>query len=400
MPEINLYFFMTKSQSNAITFYKGFFRKELSLFEGVAMLLSGIIGAGVLAIPYAIAQVGLTIGLAYIVGLGTLMMGLHLMLGEIMLRTKKQLQLAGLAKKYLGKIGWLAMSIITYLLLFGVLVVYMIGVGESIQALLGGSSFQWSLLFFVVVSYLVARGLKTIKKVESFLVFGILLVVIAIVVFAAPHIQIPNLTYISLPAILLPYGVILFAFHGTTSIPEVHALLQKKPKQFKHTIIYTHILVMMLYALFAIATIGVTGAETTQIATLGLGRALGQVVFWLGNVFAVLAMSTSFLMVGVALKDSFTWDLKIPSSISSLLVLLVPLVVFILGMREFIAALDIVGGIFGSIEMLLIILIYWRAKQLGDLKPTKYKLHHTLLLAALLVVAFTFGAIYSVIKLF
>ncbi len=387
-------------ENAVITFYKGFFRKELSLFEGVALLLSGIIGAGVLAIPYAIAQVGLAVGLAYIFGLGTLMMGLHLMLGEITVRTKQDLQLAGLARKYLGKPGWLAMSLVTYLLLFGVLVVYMIGTGESLQALFGGSSFSWSLIFFSVVSYLVSSGLKTIKKVETFLVFGILLVVIAIVAFAAPHIEIPNLLYFSLPAIFLPYGVILFAFHGTTSVPEVHALLRKEPKRFKYTIIYAHILVMMLYALFAIATIGVTGTATTEIATLGLGQALGQVIFWLGNIFAVLAMSTSFLMVGVALRDSFTWDLKVPNALSSLIVLLVPLVVFILGLRQFITALDIVGGVFGSIEMLLIIMIYWRAKQMGDLKVTKYKLHNTLLLAALLVIAFTFGAIYSVAKLF
>jgi len=121
---------------------------------------------------------------------------------------------------------------------------------------------------------------------------------------------------------------------------------------------------------------------------------------WVGNIFAVFAMGASFLMVGVALRDSFVWDFKFPKGIASFFVCGVPIVIFLLGLRQFIAAVDIVGGVFGSIELLLLVLIYWRAKSLGDLPVGKYKLHHTALLAALLFLAFSFGAIYSVVKLF
>ena len=80
--------------------HQGIFRKQLTLWEGVALVLSGTIGAGVLAIPYAVSRVGLLIGFVYILTIGLLMMTLNLLLGEIAARTKGDVQLAGLAKRY------------------------------------------------------------------------------------------------------------------------------------------------------------------------------------------------------------------------------------------------------------------------------------------------------------
>ena len=105
-------------------------------------------------------------------------------------------------------------------------------------------------------------------------------------------------------------------------------------------------------------------------------------------------------MGGVALKDSLRWDYKVPNIPAALLVCGIPLVIFLLGMRSFIAAIDIVGGVFISLEMLVLVLIYYRAKTLGHLNPSKYRLHHVWLAVVPLVIALTVGAVYSVVKLF
>ena len=52
-------------------------------FEGTALLIGTIVGAGILGIPFVVAKVGLTIGLAYIVGIGILFLLLNLMMGEM-----------------------------------------------------------------------------------------------------------------------------------------------------------------------------------------------------------------------------------------------------------------------------------------------------------------------------
>ena len=75
-------------EQNEVVSLKGIFRKRLTLFQSVALITGGTIGAGVLSIPYAVSKVGLTIGLFYIVSLGLLMIGLNLLLGEVVSETK------------------------------------------------------------------------------------------------------------------------------------------------------------------------------------------------------------------------------------------------------------------------------------------------------------------------
>jgi len=395
-----MFFRQYKNKPNRpLTVHHGIFRPEMSLFEGIALMTSGTIGAGVLGIPFVVAQVGMQVGLVYILVLGLLMMGLNLMLGEVSSKTGETFQLVGLARKYLGRVGALCMTVIVYAVLFGVLVVYIIGEGETLANLFGGSAFNWSILFFAVASAFVIAGMHTIKIIELVLTAGIFAVVILIAGLSSPHVAMENVLYTDLAHIFLPYGVILFAFHGTTAIPEMHSVLQKKDKIFQKAIIVGGALVILVYVLFALSVVGVTGQETTEIATIGLGQKLGPTMFVFGNVFAFFAMATSFLLTGVALRDSLMWDYKMKHVLSVAITLLVPLFIFLLGLRAFIVALDIVGGVFGSIEMLLILFIYWQAKRKGDLKIGKFKLHHTALLGALLLIVFLIGAVYSVGKL-
>lgn len=380
--------------------HQGVFRRRMSLWGGTALIVSSTVGAGVLGIPYAVAQAGIGIGLVYIFGLGVLLIGLNLLLGEVVIRTRQSFQLPGLARKYLGRWGeWLMTSII-YLTMFAVLVIYIIGEGETLASLFGGNPFVWSVVFFLIGGSLVAIGIRTIKVAEMILTLGVMLIVLLIVLASAPHIIWPHIRYTNLAHALFPYGVILFAYSGTAAIPEAYTLLKHKKKQFKKAIIIAGAISMTIYALFAVMVVGVTGADTTEIATIGLGNALGPAMFVLGNLFALFAMGTSFLVNGLALRDSLHWDYRIPPLAASLLVAGLPFLVFVLGLRQFIAAMDFVGGVFISAAMLLIILIYWRAKQKGDVPVGKYRLHHAALLAFLLVLALSFGAIYSIVKLF
>ncbi|MFB6226606.1 MAG: aromatic amino acid transport family protein [Candidatus Paceibacteria bacterium] len=382
-----------------ITSYLGVFRKKINLFEAVALISSATIGAGILGIPYAVSKVGIPIGIAYIVFIGLFMVGINQLVGEIILRTKGDHQLVGLAKRYLGSIGGGLMALFTYSILFGALVVYIIGVGESLHALLGGSKVAWSLGFFAFGITVIYIGLRTLKKVEILLSLGILAVVIIIAAFSMPSVDVSHLTYHSFSDLLLPYGVLLFAFHGTTSIPEAQRLLADKNHKFKHAIIYSGLASIIVYLTFALVVVGVTGSATTEIATIGLGEAIGPIATILGNLFAVLAMGTSFLIIGLSLKDSLSWDYDLSETTSTILVGAVPLAIFLLGLRGFITAIDMVGGIFMSLEMALLVLIYWKAKQDGKLKPSKYKLHHTAIFCILALIAFAIGTVYSLMKI-
>lgn len=391
---------MNEIKETKVVQHHGVFHKQISLFEGIALIVSATIGAGVLGIPYAVAKVGVSVGILYIVVLGFLMMGLNLLLGEVTIRTKETFQLSGLAGKYLGSFGKWFMTAIMYSALFGILVVYVIGEGQTLSELFGGTAYMWSLIFFALASIPIILGMRTLKVVEFVLTIAVLSVVLLIVMWSAPHVQIPHITSTNFAQLLFPYGVILFAYSSATSIPEVHSVLRNKNITFKKVIIYSSLITMAVYCLFAFMVVGVTGTGTTEIATIGLGQQLGSFMFVLGNVFAALAMGTSFIVIGLSLRDSMQWDFNVKKGLANIIVLGVPLVIFLLGLRQFIAAIDFVGGVLVSTQLILIILIYLKAKKHGDIPAKKYKLHNTMWLVILLILAFSVGAVYSITKLF
>jgi len=375
----------------------GIYAEAIETLQGVAFI--GGIGAGILGLPFAVAQVGLPLGIPYIILVGLLMMGVNLLIGEIIIRTKKNLQLAGLAKKYLGKTGETLMVVLTYALLFSVLLIYIVGEGEALSVIFGGESSHWSVLFFLFGSALVLMGMKMIKRIDIVLLFLLTLVLTVIIGNGFFHLEPESLNYTNWKNIFLPYGVLMFAFHSSTSIPEAYDVVEKRKGLLRRAIIASTIFNIVIYIFFAIATVGVMGQDTSAIATIGLGEKIGRHILIFGNVFAIIAMGMSFLNVASSLRDSMRWDFQFSHATSSMLACVLPFLVFAAGLREFIGLIDIVGGVIISIELLLLLLIYWRVKHINRPRPD-YMIHHATWLFMLLIVAFSLGTVYSVVKLF
>lgn len=367
------------------------------IFQAIAFV--GGIGAGVLGLPYAVAKVGLPIGIPYIVAIGLLMLGVNLLVGEVLVRTRKNIQLAGLAKLYLGRWAEILMVAISYTLLFGTLVIYIIGEGKTLSALFPGTAFFWSLVFFGVASLIVFLGMNMVKKMDIVLMILLTLVLVLIITQGFFHIDPAALESINAKNIFLPYGVLVFAFHAISAIPEAYSVVRKKQKDLRTALVVSSTYNIVMYILFAIAVVGVLGAGTTEIATIGLGQKIGRQMLFFGNIFAATAMGMMFLNLALSLRDSFQWDFKLSARLSSLIACGVPLILFLLGLRKFIDLIDIMGGVVMSIEMLLIVLIYWRAKHLT--RPSKsYVIHHAALLLGVVILAFSFATVYNVVNLF
>lgn len=397
-----MFFFFNKYKRSEerVVEHNGVFKKEINLFQAIALIVTSTVGAGIFGLPYAVSKSGILVGLIYLFLLGVLVVGLNLMLGQVSAQNGFNIQIVGLANKYLGRAGEVVMTMLFYLMSFGVLVIYLIGEGEALSALFGFSKFFWSLVFFVIFGIIISIGLRAIRVIDFVLSLSILAVILIIVWISSPHIDYNNYIYTDLAHVFFPFGVILFSYSSLTSIPEAHSLLINKQRDFKKAIIISGLIVMVTYILFTLTVLGVTGLGTSEIATIALGEKVGKVIYVFGNIFAILAMGTGFLMSGISLKDSLVWDYKFSKKLATVITLLVPLVIFILGIRQFIAVIDIVGGVFVSTQMLLIVLIYWKAKQIGDLNSGGFKLHHVLLLAIPLTLVLIVGAIYSTIKLF
>ncbi|MBI1971422.1 MAG: hypothetical protein HYS52_01065, partial [Candidatus Wildermuthbacteria bacterium] len=208
-------------------------------------------------------------------------------------------------------------------------------------------------------------------KAEFFLNIGIFAVVGIIALFALPSFELRNFDVLNISNVFLPYGVILFTLVGWEAIPEIASFLKdtKSSASLKKVIITATLLASLLCFVFAMVVVGVSGAATTEGALAGLLPFLGSRVVFLGALFGILAIASSFLVIGNYMKNSLRHDFGVPTPVALSLVVILPAVLFLLGVREFIGVIGVVGSVIGAAEGVLIAIIFQKAKTMGTRAP-------------------------------
>jgi tyrosine-specific transport protein len=367
--------------------------------EAIATLIGCVVGAGVLGIPYVIAKSGFLFGLIDIILLGAAVTVLNLFFGEVVLRTSGNHQVTGYAEKYFGKRGKTVMLVSSGLLIYGAMLAYIEGSGQALSAMFGLpwlTPFFSSLIFFILFSGLIYLGLKAIEESELFMTAGKVIIFLSICGFIlfSGRFNPGNLMSINPSYALYPYGVILFAFMGLACIPELKEELSSNRKEMKKAIITGSLIVLGIYILFAFCVVGATGIFTTEVATIGLGAYLGEFVIVAGNLFALIAMATSFLALGLALKEIYQYDYKLSHDLAWILTCIVPFGLFLLGLTNFIEIIAVAGAVTGGIEGIMIVLMHRAAKKRGDRRP-EYTVNGSAVIYIALVCLLMFGIIYQ-----
>lgn len=368
----------------------------------LAVLIGTTIGAGIFGIPYVVAKSGVIPGLFYFLILGGAVLLLHLFFGEIVLRTKEKYRLVGYSQKYLGNWAKILITVVMVLGMTGTLLAYIIIGGDFLNIILSSffeiPAFYLSLFLWAVLSYFIFRGIKTIAPAELLMNILFFLIVILIFLFALPKLNLHNFTPIRTSALFLPYGVILFAFSAWAAIPEITGILRgpAERKKYKKVIIWASILVFLLYLLFTVAVVGASGKTTSEDALQGLVPFLGQKIILIGAIFGVISIASSFLVLGNYFKNSLYYDYNLSKFWSWAVSCIFPLALFLIGFRSFIEIIGFVGTLIGVIEGVVIILIFKKAKLLGNRKP-EYSLKVPSILLYFLIGIFILGAITQVI---
>jgi amino acid permease len=114
------------------------------------------------------------------------------------------------------------------------------------------------------------------------------------------------------------------------------------------------------------------------------------------NLFAIFAMATSFLAIGLALKQMYNFDYNINKNISWGLAVIIPIAAFLIGIKEFIPVLAIAGGVAGGLQGIMIVLMHHNAKKLGQRKP-EFSIGDNKIISILLVLMFVAGMAYEII---
>lgn len=373
------------------TFSKNYLDKK---FWAATFTLAGtMIGAGILGLPYVFSKSGFLIGLGWLLFLGGILIFVQLCLGEVILRTKGKHQLAGLAKKYLGNWG---KNLMFFAMVFGIysaLLAYLIGEGQSFSKLFTGGfdyAIYFGIGFWVIMTLLLRKGIKGLKKVETWGVLIIIFIILLMLGWYFPQIEMSNVSYTNFSFVFLPFGIVLFALLGFSSLPELEMEIKGDEKNMKKAIITGSLISIILYIIFSFIFVGVLGKSVTEVATLSLGNFV--------TVLGIFTMLTSYFVLSFALKDMFDFDLKTSKSINFLFVSICPLILYIFisifSLLSFVKILGLGGVVGGGLTGILILLMNKKAKKQGNREP-EYKIPLPWIIVIILCVLFIAGIFFE-----
>lgn len=377
--------------------------KNYRLVCAVAVLIGTIVGAGTFGLPFVMAQAGWGLGLFYLIILTGVVVLIHLSYGEIILRTGQTHCLVGYAAKYLGRRAKILTTLVAFVEYYGSLLAYIILGGEFLRIIFsrwwGGSPDAWVLIFFALAAIAVGGGLRLVSGSELIMTLALVATMGLLIFKSWPLVAAQNFAGINWFNWLLPYGVVLFALSGSVAVPEMRQLLRGQEKNLKIAILSGTLISAVIYLGFAWAVVGVSGAATSEDAILGLVPYLGGWVVQVGAIFGVLAVFTSFIVLGLNLKNTYHKDYGLNEWWSFILTCAVPIIAYWFGVKSFILVIGFVGAVAAGLDGLITVLIYLKARQRGDRRP-EYHLGGVKVLIVFLVFIFSLGLVTSLISFF
>ncbi|MEZ4659531.1 MAG: aromatic amino acid transport family protein [Caldilineaceae bacterium] len=277
-----------------------------------ALTLTETVGAGVLALPIALAAVGPLAGIVLLVVLGFVnvltLAGLTEAItryGPIRFGAAYFGQLVG---DMLGRGGTIAFSLALLILNLLILGAFYVGIAATLAEATAVSPLVWvALIFGLSIFFLNRQSLDA--TIASALVIGFLnlSLIFILIALAIPHIQWAHLRYVHLPGINgapfdptiieLIFGIVLAAFFGHTALGNVaKVVLHRDPtgRTFHRGNVAALTVAMLIYVLWTVAINGALApTQLAQAAGTALGplaQQAGPAVHLFGGLFVVLGM--------------------------------------------------------------------------------------------------------------
>ena len=377
------------------------FEDRKKFFYSVSILVGTIVGVGIFGIPFSFAKAGFMLGLLFLVLVGILSLTLNLIFGEVVLRTKSSHQFTGYAGIYLNKGAKILASFAWFLSIYGALLAYIIISGSFLFNLFISQFYVepsiYSIWFFVFVSLAVLAGLKTVAQFELFMVFFFMLITFFIFIFGFPRIDPKNLATLFNPEFwFLPYGVLLFAYTGFSAIPTQKELVKEKAHILKKAILWGSLIPAVLYLVFAVSVVGISGDTTSPDVVSGLIEFIDYKVIFLVSLFGLLAITTSFLALAFALVQTFRLDYGFRRFHAWVLAVFVPFILFLFGVRNFIEVISLAGSVAIGLSGVILVSMYKAAKRSGNREP-EYSLNLKPWVLNLIVILFAVAAVYALL---
>ena len=293
---------------------------ELSPFwTAYALTLTNTVGAGVLALPIALAQVGPLAGVVILILLGLVNVLTIAWMGETLARTSSvrygKTFMGRVVSDYLGSRSALVLSISTLAYCVLALFAYYIGFSTTLAGVTPIPAWAWvGLLFAVNVFFVRRRSLNA--TVASALGIGALNICLILIIsaLAFTRVQTVNLSYIAVPGIngqpfnaqvlQLTFGVVLGVFTGHLSVSNCAQVVLRRDPSGRSLIHGAAAALLTAIVLFCVWVVAVNGAIAPPVLAREMGTALVPLAARLGMPIRVLG--TLYVIFGIGMISIHT----------------------------------------------------------------------------------------------
>lgn len=363
--------------------------KSASTLSMMFIVVGNMLGAGILALPINLCATGVVPAVG-----ATILMWIMMTYTALIYSRQKSLtynehaDLPTFFGQELGsKVKWVT-TVANMIILYGVLVAYLTGVSTiimSLQDTLPSSAVM--IAYFILVTGITAFGMKLMEKCNAFMVVLMWITFAVLLGYVMPEIDVSRFQASDWKYVPAGLPVLLMAFHFHNIIPTLCRSLGHDRKKINTAIIGGTTIGLVMNLVWIVAVLGalpltssgdinlMTAFVKNQPATVPLEKLLQSSTFtYIGLVFALVALSTSFMANGTALM-SFMRDLcktnfnKDSKALIWCISFLPPLVVGLIYPDIFLIAINVVGGVGENIIFgILPGFIVWKYAPKGSLK--------------------------------
>ena len=343
-----------------------------NIIYAISVLSGTIIGVGLFSLPYLTIGVGWTVMLLYFLIIGGAVILLHVLFGELVVRTPDKKRFPGIAEYYWGKTGKY-FTLITHLgCLIGTMLAYLLVGGGFLSQLLSSAGLTDSLtaavlLFWAGGGLVIFLGSSALNKMQLAGIISFILIMAGLAWLGKGQASISNMLARNGADVswFAPYGAVIFSVWGATLIPQIEDILAKSKQYLTKVIIAAISLPILIYILFIVIVLTVSGANTAPLALTSLNHYLGPAAYSLILIFGLITTFTSLAAIGLTMSQVFEFDLKIKKIKSWLITVCLPLPLYFAGVKNFIELIVFLGAVLLAIDGINMLLMYRRALPLA-----------------------------------
>lgn len=357
---------------------------DSKVIGSILLIVGTTLGAGMLALPIAMAQLGFLGSLVFLILCWLVMTSCAFLLLEVNLCLPPNSNLITMARETIGPVGQVMAWLSFLLLLYSLLSAYISGGSGLMQTLLAYSGIEIdaklaALLFTLIFGLVVFYGVRVIDYTNRGLMFIKLGSYALLTVALMPHVDVERL-YLADFSVLKTSTALMVtvtSFGFAIIVPSLRIYLSGNIQQLKRSILIGSLIPLFCYVVWDVVIMGVlplvgehgllaiakapsaTGALVTHL----VDTVSTEAVSYLVKTFTAVCVLTSFLGVSLCLTDFLADGFKMEKVgfnkyLIQLMAFLPPLMIVLFYPNAFIQALAY-AGIYAA--TLLILLPAWMA---------------------------------------